>query len=821
MEKRFVGFLVLSVLIMWGFFLAQQVFNPQPAEKPAEGLAAGDPESSGTPDAEEAEIGSLEGMGEEGETADDSDAEDNQLDPETLTATVEPQKWITLGSAKEESDYRLLVLLNNRGAAIERIELTERRSNGAFRYGNLEETSGYLGVLAVSYNTAGQAVVGAVGPGTPAALAVPNATNLAPGLQAGDVVEAIDEIAVGKAAPMEDLLRDRLPGQTIQLKVLRAKADDVVSHVFSATLTERPLALVRPDLVAESTVSSEADEVLLSCLMSLRGEASKVTQIAAEDVLHRRRWEVHNLDEDPSGVEFKTTLSGNDLTLLGLESPLEVTKRFHLRPVPSDLNQADAYLAYQLDLEVEFKNLGAKPQEIVYQLNGVGGLPLEGAWYSYKIHTGWFKSAGNRDVVWSSPGQGFRMLDATQINRNVAEEASSDNVISDAAQPISLDYVGVETKYFMSAFMSAEESENAALTWAKVNAVPRGTYKKLAKRTLRNTDVSVELISKPLLLKPQASTARRLKLFAGPKSRDLLSRHGLDDSIYYGWPIFALFAGLLTKILHGFHWIVGNYGIAIIMLTVLVRGMMFPLSRKAAKNAARMQELAPEIKAVSERHKNDMEKRNKAMMELYAKHNFHPLSGCLPMFLQLPVFIGLYKALAVDIELREAPLIPGIEWCSNLAAPDMLARWDSWMPSFIGGESTGWLGPYFNFLPVITIVLFILQQKLFTPPPTDDQQKMQQQIMKFMMVFMGVLFFKVPSGLCLYFIASSTWGIAERLMLPKPTPGKVKEASTKSSATSSKPSLVERLTNKVEQMQKQSKASKPTQRKKDRRKNRR
>ena len=98
---------------------------------------------------------------------------------------------------------------------------------------------------------------------------------------------------------------------------------------------------------------------------------------------------------------------------------------------------------------------------------------------------------------------------------------------------------------------------------------------------------------------------------------------------------------------------------------------------------------------------------------------------------------------------------------------------------------------------------------------------MQQQIMKFMIVFMGVLFFKVPSGLCLYFIASSTWGIAERLMLPKPTPGKVKEASTKSSATSSKPSLVERLTNKVEQMQKQSKASKPTQRKKDRRKNRR
>jgi YidC/Oxa1 family membrane protein insertase len=96
----------------------------------------------------------------------------------------------------------------------------------------------------------------------------------------------------------------------------------------------------------------------------------------------------------------------------------------------------------------------------------------------------------------------------------------------------------------------------------------------------------------------------------------------------------------------------------------------------------------------------------------------------------------------------------------------MLWRWP--LPSFLADE-TGWLGPYLNILPVITIALFIIQQKLFTPPATDDQTRMQQKMVQFMMVFIGIMFFKVPSGLCIYFIASSVWGIGERLLLPKPT----------------------------------------------------
>jgi YidC/Oxa1 family membrane protein insertase len=92
------------------------------------------------------------------------------------------------------------------------------------------------------------------------------------------------------------------------------------------------------------------------------------------------------------------------------------------------------------------------------------------------------------------------------------------------------------------------------------------------------------------------------------------------------------------------------------------------------------------------------------------------------------------------------------------------------MPGFIVDKADGWLGPFFNVLPLVTIALFIIQQKLFTPPPTDEQQEVQQQTMTIMSVMMGVFFYKVPAGLCLYFITSSLWSVAERTLLPKSKP---------------------------------------------------
>ena len=114
-----------------------------------------------------------------------------------------------------------------------------------------------------------------------------------------------------------------------------------------------------------------------------------------------------------------------------------------------------------------------------------------------------------------------------------------------------------------------------------------------------------------------------------------------------------------------------------------------------------------------------------AMQQLYRKHNVNPLGGCLPALIQLPIFIGLYRGLAVDVELRGSALFSeNIHWCSNLAAPDMLYNWSGWMPRPV----VDYLGPYLNVLPLVTIGLFLLQQQMFMPEPTNEQAAMQQKI---------------------------------------------------------------------------------------------
>jgi YidC/Oxa1 family membrane protein insertase len=171
-----------------------------------------------------------------------------------------------------------------------------------------------------------------------------------------------------------------------------------------------------------------------------------------------------------------------------------------------------------------------------------------------------------------------------------------------------------------------------------------------------------------------------------------------------------------------------------------------------------MQELQPEIAALKEKYGKDKEKMARAQMELFSKHKYNPLAGCLPIIFQLPIFMGLYQALNHAVDLRAAKFL----WIQNLAAPDALFQLPFIVPFF------GW--KEFNLLPLITLSLFMLQQKMFMPPPANEEQAMQQKMMNFMMIFMGVMFYKVPAGLCVYFIASSLWGMAEKKLLPKAKP---------------------------------------------------
>ena len=180
---------------------------------------------------------------------------------------------------------------------------------------------------------------------------------------------------------------------------------------------------------------------------------------------------------------------------------------------------------------------------------------------------------------------------------------------------------------------------------------------------------------------------------------------------------------------------------------------MFPIGRKQALAAQKMQQLQPHLKELQDKYKEDKERLTKETFALYKKHGVNPVAGCLPALIQLPIFVGLWQALNTSFPLRHAPFL----WIRDLAAPDMLFR-------FPFASEVPFLGHWFNVLPFLVVGLMLVQTKLFAPPATTPEAEMQQKTMKYMMIFMGFMFYKVPSGLGLYFITSSLWAIGERLL---------------------------------------------------------
>ncbi|MHC4401469.1 MAG: YidC/Oxa1 family insertase periplasmic-domain containing protein [Planctomycetota bacterium] len=679
-----------------------------------------------------------------------------------------PPRLLILGSLDERSSYRMQVAVTNVGAAVRRIDLTSG-------FGDVDDRSSYLGHQTLDKTAQGAGCqVDVVGLGTPAAKA---------GLAKGDVITEIAGQRVTGFASLRDQLQKRWPGQTVQLTVDR-QGEPLTLDV---TLGRRPLAIVRPEAGADDpdplsfllTLDRVGDQKLEDRVDELQGNQGANDETGRDRPrdetvgleldgldLHTGTWDVADEDRfDEAGPHNEVTFF-RELPELGLK----IYKTYRLAEVPEEHRDDDNYRAYHLELSVKIENIGGDAQKVAYQLGGPTGLPTEGKWYASKVTPSW-STCGLRDVVHAWQGGDPIWTPCPQLdygNDTDTEWPWEERAASGGQEGQLLAYMGVDAQYF--AVMVIPNRSNDATRWFRqLQPLRVGAVDKVWKKMLTNT--SCRLTSLDYTLEPGGGTLEHtFTVFAGPKRPRLLEEYGLRNLVYYGWYSWA--AKPMVLALHFFYSFVGNYGLAIIMLTVVVRSCMFPLSRKQALGARKMQEIQPELRRIQQKHKNNLEARAKAQRELFRKHNYNPASGCLVLLVQLPIFIGLYRGLMVDVELRQAPLLSeSIRWCSDLSAPDMLLEWTGFTPEFFFSGRDFWqLGPYFNVLPILTVILFLMQQKMFMPPPADDQQRMQQRIMKFMMLFMGLIFFKVASGLCLYFIASSLWGVAERKLLPKSSP---------------------------------------------------
>ena len=217
----------------------------------------------------------------------------------------------------------------------------------------------------------------------------------------------------------------------------------------------------------------------------------------------------------------------------------------------------------------------------------------------------------------------------------------------------------------------------------------------------------------------------------------------------------------LVNMLWFFHTLAfGDWGIAIIVLVIIVRACLHPITKKSQVNMMRMQKMGPEVERLKKKYGDDKDGLNKAMMQFYKEQGFAPVLGCLPMFLQMPIWIALWGALQSTFELRQAPFLWNLTWIKDLAKPDALISWSPITLPFDVTVSS------LNFLPVLMGVVFYLQQK-FTPKPpaTTPEQEQQQKMMQWMSLLFPLFLYKGPSGLNLYILTSTTMGIFENKII--------------------------------------------------------
>lgn len=312
-------------------------------------------------------------------------------------------------------------------------------------------------------------------------------------------------------------------------------------------------------------------------------------------------------------------------------------------------------------------------------------------------------------------------------------------VAPEPGEPFELDWAGAETRYFLAAILP-DNPRDARAVMTPVIPEEEGR---------------LEVSFSPVTLPPGTKLARDYRLYLGPKEPERLDAFGahLDEAIQKGWaPSLARFFTAMLTFAHRF---VPNYGIAILLLTIVIRVALAPLMVGQMRSMKRMADLAPKVKAAQERFPNDRAKQQEAVMAVYQQAGVSPFSmfgGCLPMLLQLPIFVGFYFALQSSIQLRQQPFVG---WITDLSQPESL-----------------FVLPLLD-LPVRALPLLLggamyLQQKLTPTPSMDPAQARMMQIL--MPVMMTVMFYQFASGLGLYWLMSTLLGIGQQVLMNRSKP---------------------------------------------------
>ena len=349
--------------------------------------------------------------------------------------------------------------------------------------------------------------------------------------------------------------------------------------------------------------------------------------------------------------------------------------------------------SYQIEVEYKIDNMGLEPLNVHHyeQLKRSKESSYNGLVYTF---TG---------AIFSTPDSRFEKFDFDDLEDKPLDVTSAEA------------WIGNMQHYFVAALIPP----------------PDNPYKYYSKVLDQNT-YTVGFVSPDNAIEPGESVVLKTKIYAGPKKQSILKRlaPGLDLSVDYGMLWFL--AKPLFVTLQGIYSVIGNWGWAIVLLTILIKLLFYPLSAAGYRSMAKLRTVHPKMIALKERHGDDKAQLNQAMMKLYKDEKINPLGGCFPILIQIPVFIALYWVLLETVEIRQAPFI---FWINDLSSKD---------PFFV--------------LPLLMGISMWVQQKL-NPAPVDP---IQAKVMQFLPVIFTVFFAFFPSGLVLYWVVNNVLSIAQQ-----------------------------------------------------------
>jgi len=317
------------------------------------------------------------------------------------------------------------------------------------------------------------------------------------------------------------------------------------------------------------------------------------------------------------------------------------------------------------------------------------------------------------------------------------EEVKIKEIAEKNTYPGKVNWVAVQDRYFMMSVVPDPVEDAAAMRlFLKGDDLLEAQY--------LNPDVDIL---------PGTQHTYHYSLFFGPKSMQVLKQagHDLGEALNFGW--FTVLAKPCVWLMNRLYSVIPNYGIAIIILTILIKLVLWPLGSKSYKSMSEMKKIQPLMKEIREKYKNDKKKMNEEVMGLYRTYKINPLGGCLPMVVQLPVFFALYRMLYQAIELRHAPFFL---WIDDLSAPDRLFHFSFSIP---------FMEPPYG-IPVLTIIMgatMLLQQKMSPPMGDPTQAKM----MMFMPLIFTFIFINFSSGLVLYWLVNNILSISQQYYIQK------------------------------------------------------